>query len=831
MADEPRRPHSDGRGGGDASAPDSSELFEAARSYARRGWAVLPLKPRGKEPLTEHGVKDATTDLDTIEEWWRRWPKANVGIATGAVSGLVVLDIDPRNGGDEELEGLLAQHGGWGVPTDGGYPETWTVLTGGGYPETWTVLTGGGGQHYYFAIDGPVPSRQLAKGVDLKGDGGYVVAPPSVHQSGRKYVPEASTENLSPAPAPAWLLGAAGARKAPLYQEQDGQPVREGQRNAYLASLAGKLRRMGLSQAGIEAELLAINAARCVPPLPEAEVRRIAASIARYEPGRFVVAAWGEGGERPRVQVNDRHMRDIRADAAAALAAANNPPTLFLRGGKLVRVSGSAPLAELLTVPELQTLLDQAADFVTVRVDDSGAERCRPARPPRDICDSLLAMPPDGVFPRLASIRSAPVYDASGRLLAREGYDPESGLLLRLGGLEGVRDDLPATDARALLLDELLGDFPFVDDAGRAHAAALLIEPFVRELISGPTPLYLIDAPVRGTGKSLLAAVCCLVATGREPHVMTLVRSDVEEHEKRITALLLAGAPWVLLDNVDTLASAPLAAVLTTTRWRGRRLGKSEMVDVPNDATWVATGNNVELSDEIARRTVPIRLDPEVERPEERNGFRHPALAEWVREHRAELISACVSLVRAWVDAGRPKGRAALGSYERWAEVVGGIVEVAGIPGFLDGREWLYSAADRLGDEWRALCEAWWETYKGHSVSARDVFAIAKERSLLLDLWGGRSALGAQQRIGHALARMRDRVVSGYRIRATGRHPETGSAAYNLEPARARNETGGRLKTMEIPETPNRTGTNGGVSGVFGVFHRPPAPHHAGGEG
>jgi len=286
MADEPRRPHSDGRGGGDASAPYGSELFEAARSYARRGWAVLPLKPRGKEPLTEHGVKDATTDLDTIEEWWRRWPKANVGIATGAVSGLVVLDIDPRNGGDEALEGLLAQHGGWGVPTDGGYPETWTGLTGGGYPETWTVLTGGGGQHYYFAIDGPVPSRQLAKGVDLKGDGGYVVAPPSVHQSGRKYVPEASTEYLSPAPAPAWLLGAAGARKAPLYQEQDGQAVREGQRNAYLASLAGKLRRMGLSQAGIEAELLAINAACCVPPLPEAEVRRIAASIARYEPGR-----------------------------------------------------------------------------------------------------------------------------------------------------------------------------------------------------------------------------------------------------------------------------------------------------------------------------------------------------------------------------------------------------------------------------------------------------------------------------------------------------------------------------------------------------------------
>ena len=280
MADEPRRPHSDGGGGGNATAPNSRELLEAALSYAFvRGWAVLPLKPRGKEPLTEHGVKDATTDPAKIEEWWRRWPTANVGIATGAVSGLVVLDIDPRNGGDEELEGLLAEHGGWGVPTDDS-----------NHPETYTVLTGGGGQHYYFAVEGPAPSRKLAEGVDLKGDGGYVVAPPSVHPSGRPYMAEASTEHLSPAPAPAWLLGAAGARKAPLYRELEGEPVHEGRRNDYLASLAGKLRHDGLSTEEIAATLLAVNSTRCLPPLPEDEVRSIAASIARYEPGRPAVA-------------------------------------------------------------------------------------------------------------------------------------------------------------------------------------------------------------------------------------------------------------------------------------------------------------------------------------------------------------------------------------------------------------------------------------------------------------------------------------------------------------------------------------------------------------
>ncbi len=122
---------------------------------------------------------------------------------------------------------------------------------------------------------------------------------------------------------------------------------------------------------------------------------------------------------------------------------------------------------------------------------------------------------------------------------------------------------------------------------------------------------------------------------------------DTDEHEKRITSLLLAGYPWILIDNAKVLKSQHLAAVLTTTQWRGRRLGKSEIIDVPNDATWVATGNNVELCDEIARRTIPIRLDPGVERPENRTGFKHAPLLDWAKDHRATLVSACLSLIRA----------------------------------------------------------------------------------------------------------------------------------------------------------------------------------------
>jgi hypothetical protein len=382
-----------------------------------------------------------------------------------------------------------------------------------------------------------------------------------------------------------------------------------------------------------------------------------------------------------------------------------------------------------------------------------------------------------------------------GRLLAEEGYDPENGLLLRLGGLDGIRTDMSIQEAHMWLFDELLGDFPFVDEASRAHTLALILQPFVRPLIKGPTPLSLIDAPTRGTGKGLLADITCLIATGQKADVMTLVQGNGEEPEKRITALLLAGAQWVLIDNATSLVSAPLAAVLTTTRWRGRRLGKSEMVDVPNDATWVATGNNVELSDEMARRTIPIRLDPGVERPEERADFNHPELLKWASEHRARLVSACLSLVRAWLDTGQPEGQTTLGSYESWARVMGGVLGVSGVPGFLSGRERLYTEADRETADWRALCEVWWSTYAIHSVTAKDVFEVAKVHGLLLSLWGGRKDLAAQQRFGHALASMCDRVFGSFRVRSAGRDSRTGNAAYRLESIRDGN------KTPETPET------------------------------
>lgn len=321
----------------------------------------------------------------------------------------------------------------------------------------------------------------------------------------------------------------------------------------------------------------------------------------------------------------------------------------------------------------------------------------------------------------------------------------------------------------------------------------MIFQAFVRTLIQGPTPIYLIDAPARGTGKGLLSEVSSLITLGYSAPVMSQPR-DGDELEKRITTVLLEGRPFVFLDNVTQLKSPHLAAALTAEIWQGRVLGKSEMVSVPNRAVWLATGNNVEISDEFARRIIPIRLDAGVERPEDRRGFRHKNLPEYVRSNRSELVSACLSLVQGWIDAGTPKGAAMLGRFESWAGIIGGILEVSGVSGFLSGRERLYTDADSETREWAALCEAWWFAYGERPISAKDLFGILQEQNLLLDLWGGRTSQGALQRTGHALSSRRDRVFGGYKILPAGKDGVTRSAAYRL--------TKVGNKTTETTDTP-----------------------------
>jgi hypothetical protein len=162
--------------------------------------------------------------------------------------------------------------------------------------------------------------------------------------------------------------------------------------------------------------------------------------------------------------------------------------------------------------------------------------------------------------------------------------------------------------AAALLL-EIFTDFPFVDEASRAHALGLVVLAFTRDLVDGRTPLHALDAPMPGSGKGLLADAVAHLATGRPIEVMSEAKDD-EEQRKRITGLLLSGRAFGLVDNITRrLDSGPLAAVLTADTWSDRLLGVSRVVELQNRTTWIVTGNNLTFSREMGRRTVWCRLD------------------------------------------------------------------------------------------------------------------------------------------------------------------------------------------------------------------------------
>ena len=196
---------------------------------------------------------------------------------------------------------------------------------------------------------------------------------------------------------------------------------------------------------------------------------------------------------------------------------------------------------------------------------------------------------------------------------------------------------------------------------------------------------------------------------------------------------------------------------MTAPFWEDRVLGISEMVRLPIRCLWVATGNNPEFSNEMARRLVRIRLDARVDQPWRRSGFRHPNLMEWVRTNRARLVVACLTLCRAWVAAGMPRGKTIVGSFEGWAGVMGGVLTVAGVPGFLANVDEMLEAADAEGAIWRAFVGRWWESHRTGAVGVGDLYKIALLTEPPIPLGDG-SERSQKTRLGKALGRMRDRV-------------------------------------------------------------------------
>jgi hypothetical protein len=484
--------------------------------------------------------------------------------------------------------------------------------------------------------------------------------------------------------------------------------------------------------------------------------------------GRAAAPPWGPprstsvtgAPDRPSIDAGDKDLERVTAAAWAAFLQANSPAAFFRHGDWPVRIEHDdhgAPVIRPLTPVRLRHHLARLAFWYR-----RTREGRRPAEPPESVVLDMLARP-DLPLPILERVVEAPVFAADGTLQTRPGYHPAARTYYEPAPRFTVPriPDAPTagdvTQARAWLLEELLGDFPFIGDAERAHAVALLLLPFVRALIDGPTPFHLVEKPAPGTGASLLVTSLLYPALGRPVPALTEGR-DEDEWRKRLSAMLRGGREVVLIDNLRRrLESAALAAAITTPVWEDRVLGASEMGRWPVTCAWVGTGNNPALSDELTRRTVRIRLDARAEQPWLRTGFRHPDLRSWLADHRGELVRAALVFIRAWLLAGRPEGDKTIGMFETWSRVMGGILTVVNIPGFLGNLQEFYDASDTEVAQLRAFLDTWWERHHAAPVTVSELYSLATSAEAAgLDL-DAKSDQGRKVKLGQRLSQLRDR--------------------------------------------------------------------------
>jgi hypothetical protein len=275
-------------------------MLAAALRYAAHGWPVFPLKPGGKDPLTSHGFKDATTSAERIREWWRRCPNANIGLPTGKSSGVVALDLD-----------------GPAAPQ--------SLLELGAAVVTLTSVTDKGHHLLFQCPPYPVRSRvRLKPDIDVRGDGGYIILPPSVHPSGRSYHWDEQNHMgwgtalavLPSIVSDALVSSETGSSDLTTTAAAEPPPIPEGQRNDTLFRLGCAMRGKGFTAQEIEAALLVANKTRCEPSLPEPEVRRIASSTGRYAPGSL-----------PVIIVHDRNDQSAQEEDVRSLMSYPEWPT------------------------------------------------------------------------------------------------------------------------------------------------------------------------------------------------------------------------------------------------------------------------------------------------------------------------------------------------------------------------------------------------------------------------------------------------------------------------------------------------------------------------
>lgn len=445
---------------------------------------------------------------------------------------------------------------------------------------------------------------------------------------------------------------------------------------------------------------------------------------------------------KPRIRLDDGKLHDWANRVWAELVAANDElsPQVVLHGSHLSFVADGQ-----LRPHSLDTLRDRASEIMDFEAwRGQGNNRALVlVKPDRDIITTLLSRGADSLedVPVVDAVVRYPVVGKHGRFVKTPGYDAEARVIyLPDAALEGITiPDDPSVDdleeARSLI-DGLLYDFVWADDASKAHAVARMVEPMIKPSLTGPTPIHISDASNPGAGKSYLDELVLIPTCGAvEP---TPLSAKEEERRKLLLTAVREGALALRLDNVSGYLDSPtLAAAATATWWKDRILGSSETADGPITWSWSITANNLTVSRELADRIDRTRLDPygqtqteidhfvntgqRIEYPPDtpqrrkpKECFRHPDLRGYALAHRRELVWALGVFVQHFLNgaAHRTPGSplfayddnvqtppdGIMGSFEDWSYRVGGVVKAAGYDGFLSNQQETWGVGDEADE-------------------------------------------------------------------------------------------------------------------------------------
>ena len=380
---------------------------------------------------------------------------------------------------------------------------------------------------------------------------------------------------------------------------------------------------------------------------------------------------------RPVVRVVAGQMSETVDAAEAALMASDSG--IYQRSGSLVRI-GDAPVknadGETRNARRILPLNEHSLGEVLGRTAawtkyDARRECEVTADPPVAVVNTLMSRVGFWKLPVLAGVVSAPTLRADGSVAQEPGYDPETGLIFEVKERWNIPENPTQEQARVALakLKELVSTFPFVSDADRSVALSVFLTAVIRRTL--PTaPMHAFSAPAAGSGKSKLADIASLLVIGNRAPVVSIGTSEAET-EKRLGSMLLAGDPVVAIDNVpeDTaLGGDTLCQMLTQETIRIRILGLSMAPELPTGSLVTATGNNLKVLGDMTRRTLLCRIDPAVERPENREFDSDPV--DVVMADRKTYVVAALTVLRAFQVAGRPKQVPRLGSFEVWSSRV-----------------------------------------------------------------------------------------------------------------------------------------------------------------